>query len=67
MLCAVMPMAVLSTAMTVATLVLLAVLGGIAARLGGASVMRGAFRVVFWGALAMALTALVGRLFGTTV
>ena len=66
-LCAVMPMAVLPTAMTVATLVLLAVLGGIAARLGGASVMRGAFRVVFWGALAMALTALVGRLFGTTV
>jgi len=66
-LCAVIPMAVLSTAMTVATLVLLAVLGGIAARLGGASVMRGAFRVVFWGALAMALTALVGRLFGTTV
>lgn len=48
-------------------LVLLAVLGGLAARVGGASVARGAWRVAFWGALAMALSALVGRLFGATV
>ena len=48
-------------------LVLLAVLGGIAARVGGASVARGAWRVAFWGALAMALSALAGRLFGATV
>ncbi|HEU5174400.1 MAG TPA: VIT family protein [Gemmatimonadaceae bacterium] len=48
-------------------LVLLAVLGGLAARVGGASMVRGAWRVAFWGALAMALSALVGRLFGATV
>jgi VIT1/CCC1 family predicted Fe2+/Mn2+ transporter len=38
-----------------------------AAWLGGASVARGALRVVFWGAIAMACTALVGRLVGTVV
>lgn len=47
------------------TLLVLLVLGGVAARAGGASVVRGALRVVFWGALAMALTAFVGRLVGT--
>ena len=45
----------------------LALLGAIGARVGGASAVRGAWRVTFWGALAMALTALVGRLFGTVV
>ena len=47
-----------------ASLAFLAVLGGLAARAGGASITVGAFRVTFWGALAMALTAVVGRLFG---
>ena len=47
-----------------ASLVFLAVLGGVAARVGGASVRVGAMRVTFWGALAMALTAGVGALFG---
>lgn len=47
------------------TLVLLLVLGGVAARLGGASVVRGALRVAFWGGVAMACTAAVGRLFGS--
>lgn len=47
-----------------ASLVLLTVLGGLAARIGGAGVARGAARVTFWGALAMGVTALVGRLFG---
>jgi VIT1/CCC1 family predicted Fe2+/Mn2+ transporter len=46
------------------TLVLLVGLGALAARLGGAPVMRGAVRVAFWGAVAMAATSLVGRLFG---
>ena len=46
------------------SLVFLALLGGIAARAGGASVLVGAARVTFWGALAMALTAGVGQLFG---
>lgn len=48
----------------VSALVFLALLGGIAARAGGASIFIGAMRVTFWGALAMALTAGVGRLFG---
>jgi VIT1/CCC1 family predicted Fe2+/Mn2+ transporter len=47
------------------SLVFLALLGGLAARAGGAAVMQGAIRVTFWGALAMALTAGVGLLFGT--
>jgi VIT1/CCC1 family predicted Fe2+/Mn2+ transporter len=48
------------------SLVFLAILGGIAARVGGARISTGAFRVTFWGALAMALTAAVGSLFGVT-
>jgi VIT1/CCC1 family predicted Fe2+/Mn2+ transporter len=46
------------------SLVFLALLGGLAARVGGAGVTMGAMRVTFWGALAMALTAGVGWLFG---
>jgi VIT1/CCC1 family predicted Fe2+/Mn2+ transporter len=46
------------------SLVFLAILGGVAARVGGANVTVGAVRVTFWGALAMALTAGVGTLFG---
>jgi len=38
--------------------------GAIAARLGGASILVGAGRVVFWGILALAATAAIGRLFG---
>jgi len=47
------------------SLFFLALLGGVAARVGGASVTVGAIRVTFWGALAMAITAGVGALFGT--
>ena len=47
------------------SLVFLALLGGLAARAGGAGVTVGAIRVTFWGALAMAVTAGVGWLFGT--
>jgi VIT1/CCC1 family predicted Fe2+/Mn2+ transporter len=47
------------------SLVFLAILGALAARVGGANVRMGAMRVTFWGALAMALTAGVGALFGT--
>jgi len=46
------------------SLLFLAVLGGIAARAGGAPVVKASARVTFWGALAMALTAGVGYLFG---
>lgn len=51
-------------AVALASLFFLALLGGLAARAGGAPISVGAFRVTFWGALAMALTAGVGRLFG---
>ena len=56
-----------SQLVTGSALVLLAVLGAIAARVGGAPMLRGAVRVAFWGALAMGASALAGRLFGTTV
>jgi VIT1/CCC1 family predicted Fe2+/Mn2+ transporter len=49
------------------SLVCLVALGGLAARAGGAPAWIGAARVGFWGALAMAITAGVGALFGTTV
>jgi vacuolar iron transporter family protein len=48
------------------TLVLLAILGWLAAQVGGARPWTGAARVVLWGALAMALTTAVGALFGPT-
>ena len=48
------------------SLAFLAILGGIAARVGGARISTGVIRVTFWGALAMALTAAVGSLFGVT-
>ena len=48
-------------------LVFLAGLGSLAARAGGAPVVRATARVVFWGALAMGLTAAIGALFGTSV
>ena len=47
------------------SLLFLALLGGLAASAGGAAVTVGALRVTFWGALAMAVTAGVGLLFGT--
>jgi len=50
-----------------ASLVCLAALGGLSAGAGGAPRGRAALRVTFWGALAMALTAVVGRLFGAAV
>ena len=49
------------------SLFFLALLGAIAARVGGANVLMGAWRVTFWGMLAMAATAGVGALFGTAV
>ena len=52
---------------TGSALVLLAVLGAVAARVGGAVLWKGALRVAFWGALAMGASALVGRLFGAVV
>ena len=62
---AVSPTAMLIPLVAGTSLVFLAVLGGLAAHAGGAGVTMGAMRVTFWGALAMAVTAGVGALFGT--
>ncbi|ROH93799.1 VIT family protein [Stagnimonas aquatica] len=61
------PAAQLALVSSASALLTLLVLGGVAARAGRAPVVRGALRVAFWGALAMALTAGIGRLFGTAV
>ena len=63
----VMPLNSLIWAVSIASLIFLAFLGGLAAYAGGASIFKGAFRVTFWGALAMALTAGVGQMFGVSV
>ncbi len=52
---------------TGASLICLAALGALATQVGGGSAWRGAMRVAFWGALAIAATAAVGALFETTV
>ena len=57
----------LSGAVAASSLVFLAALGALAARTGGAPILASALRVTFWGALAMAITAGAGALFGTVV
>ena len=59
------PLSALVWTVSLASLVSLALLGALAARVGGSSVWISVARVTFWGALAMALTAGVGALFGT--
>jgi len=61
------PANVLVPVVSAASLGFLALLGAIGARAGGANVLRATARVTFWGALAMALTAGIGKLFGTVV
>jgi VIT1/CCC1 family predicted Fe2+/Mn2+ transporter len=61
------PLSQLVWLVSIASLLFLALLGAIAAQTGGASVLKGAFRVTFWGAVAMAVTAAIGKLFGTNV
>jgi VIT1/CCC1 family predicted Fe2+/Mn2+ transporter len=60
------PVSALMWAVSGSSLLFLALLGSLAGRAGGASVLVAAVRVTFWGALAMALTAGVGALFGVT-
>jgi VIT1/CCC1 family predicted Fe2+/Mn2+ transporter len=62
-----MPRPILIAGVSIASLAFLALLGAIGAQAGGANVGRGTLRVTFWGALAMALTAGIGALFGTVV
>ena len=64
---AVAPEALLIPLVAGTSLLFLALLGGLAAHAGGARVITGAIRLTFWGALAMAITAGVGWLFGTVV
>lgn len=55
-----------SVVVAASTIVALAILGGLGASAGGAGVLRGTVRVTFWGALAMAVTAAVGTMFGVS-
>jgi VIT1/CCC1 family predicted Fe2+/Mn2+ transporter len=66
-LAALLPLRYLTLGIVGVTLALLLLLGAEAARLGGASRTRGALRVVFWGAVAMACTAAVGHLAGSVL
>ncbi len=61
------PGRLLVPAVAVASLLFLAILGVVGARAGGANIWRATVRVTFWGALAFALTAGIGRLFGAAV
>jgi vacuolar iron transporter family protein len=61
------PDSALIAAVAITSLIFLAALGAIAARAGGANLLAAAWRVSFWGALAMAITAGVGALFGAAV
>ncbi len=62
-----LPHSMLIAGVSVASLVFLALLGAIGARAGGAKIGKPVVRVTFWGAIAMALTAAIGALFGTVV
>ena len=67
LLVVVSPARVLVVIVSAASLAFLALLGALGARAGGANILRGTARVTFWGALAMALTAGIGKVFGTVV
>ena len=58
------PEPALVASVVVASLVFLAALGALGARAGGAGALKGLARVLFWGALALAVTAAVGHFFG---
>jgi VIT1/CCC1 family predicted Fe2+/Mn2+ transporter len=62
-----LPVTVRGTMLPLASLLLLMLLGALAARLGGAPLLRAALRVGFWGVAAMAATMLIGKLFGVSV
>jgi VIT1/CCC1 family predicted Fe2+/Mn2+ transporter len=61
------PQRLIMPAIVVVSLSCLLCLGGLSAKVGGADVRKGALRVAFWSALAMAVTALVGSLAGAAV
>ena len=61
------PFGILTPVVAATSMLFLVILGGLAAYTGGAGIVKGVVRVAFWGALAMALTAGVGMLFGVAV
>ena len=61
------PLSLLVPLVSVTSLVFLALLGAIGAQAGGANIARATIRVTFWGALAMAITAGIGKLVGTAI
>jgi len=61
------PVSLLVPVVSLASLVFLGLLGAIGAKAGGANIFRATARVMFWGALAMAITAGIGAIFGTTL
>jgi VIT1/CCC1 family predicted Fe2+/Mn2+ transporter len=61
------PNSLVVAAVAIASLLFLALLGAVGAKIGGANILKAAIRVTFWGALAMALTAGIGAVFGTQV
>ena len=63
----IVPRSALTWSVSGSSLIFLALLGAVAAHTGGSSIGKSVVRVTFWGALAMALTAAVGALFGTTL
>jgi VIT1/CCC1 family predicted Fe2+/Mn2+ transporter len=66
-LVAMLPIGSLTFGVAGVTLLLLIILGGAAANLGGAPIKKGAMRVAFWGAAAMGCTAIIGHLFGAII
>jgi len=61
------PIGMLVPIVSAASLGFLAVLGAVGAKVGGANILRATLRVTFWGALALGITAGVGKLFGTII
>ncbi|SMD09821.1 Predicted Fe2+/Mn2+ transporter, VIT1/CCC1 family [Novosphingobium sp. B1] len=67
LLAALLPIALIVAGTAVGSILFLALLGALGAKTGGAPIAKPVLRVVFWGALAMLLTAGIGRLVGTAV
>ena len=61
------PVDLLQPLVAASSLLGLILLGGLASRAGGASVVKGSLRVAFWGVAAMTATSLIGWIFGTSV
>ena len=67
LIAAVAPRSMVSMAVSIAALLLLAVLGALGAKAGGARLLPAIARVTFWGAIAMGVTGLIGHAFGTAI